>query len=136
MEKVLLDTNILLVAVIKPDALPIDIQQQLTDPTGTVFFSTASIWEIAIKRSLGKESFDFEPEDIYGLALETGFTELPVVSRYCFALTRMVWHHRDPFDRLLVSQAQSIPAYLFTTDGILEKYSELVRKISLRTVPP
>ena len=92
MEKVLLDTNILLVAVIKPDALPIDIQQQLTDPTGTVFFSTASIWEIAIKCSLGKESFDFEPEDIYGLALETGFTELPVVSRYCFALTRMVWH--------------------------------------------
>lgn len=136
MEKVLLDTNILLVAVIKPDALPIDIQQQLTDPTCTVFFSPVSIWEIAIKRSLSKESFDFEPEDIYELALETGFTELLVASRHCFSLTRMAWHHRDPFDRLLVSQAQSIPAYLFTTDGVLEKYSELVKKISLRTVLP
>ncbi|KAB2926226.1 MAG: type II toxin-antitoxin system VapC family toxin [Candidatus Contendobacter sp.] len=131
MEKVLLDTNLLLVATIQPDALPNDIQQQLTDPTCTVFFSTASIWEIAIKRSLGRESFDFEPEDIYRLALETGFTELPVMSRHCFALTRMAWHHRDPFDRLLVVQAQSIPAYLFTTDGVLEKYSELVRKIDL-----
>lgn len=131
MEKVLLDTNILLVAIIQPDTLPHDIQQQLKDPNCTVFFSTASIWEIAIKRSLGRESFDFEPEDIYRLALETGFTELPVVSHHCFALTRMAWHHRDPFDRLLVSQAQSIPAYLFTADGILEKYSELVRKISL-----
>jgi len=131
MEKVLLDTNLLLVATIQPDALPNDIQQQLTDPTCTVFFSTASIWEIAIKRSLGRESFDFEPEDIYRLALETGFTELPVMSHHCFALTRMAWHHRDPFDRLLVVQAQSIPAYLFTADGVLEKYSELVRKIDL-----
>ena len=131
MEKALLDTNLLLVATIQPDALPNDIQQQLTDPTCTVFFSTASIWEIAIKRSLGRESFDFEPEDIYQLALETGFTELPVMSHHCFALTRMAWHHRDPFDRLLVVQAQSIPAYLFTTDGVLEKYSELVRKIDL-----
>lgn len=131
MEKVLLDTNLLLVATIQPDVLPSDIQQQLTDPTCTVFFSTASLWEMAIKRSLGRESFDFEPEDIYRLALDTGFTELPVVARHCFALTRMAWHHHDPFDRLLVAQAQSIPAYLFTTDSVLEKYSELVRKISL-----
>ncbi len=131
MEKVLLDTNILLAATINPDVLPLEVQKQLSDPTCTVFFSTASIWEIAIKRSLGRESFDFEPEDIYRLALETGFTELPVVSRHCFALTHLAWHHRDPFDRLLVSQAQSIPAYLFTTDGVLEQYSELVRKIAL-----
>jgi len=132
MEKVLLDTNVLLAATINPEVLPLEVQKQLSDPTCTVFFSAASIWEIAIKRSLGKESFDFEPEDIYGLALETGFTELPVVSRHCFALSRLAWHHRDPFDRLLVSQAQSIPAYLFTTDGVLENYSDLVRKIALR----
>jgi len=130
MGKVLLDTNILLAATINPDVLPLEVQKQLSDPTCTVFFSTASIWEIAIKRSLGRESFDFEPEDIYRLALETGFTELPVVSHHCFALTHLTWHHRDPFDRLLVSQAQSIPAYLFTTDGVLKQYSELVKKIA------
>ena len=132
MEKVLLDTHILLAATLRPEILPHDIQQQLKDPACAVFFSTASLWEIAIKRSLGKESFDFEPEDIYQLALETGFTELPVISRHCFALTRMPWHHRDPFDRLLVAQAQAIPAYLLTTDGVLAKYSELVRTIALR----
>ena len=132
MEKVLLDTNILLAATINPDVLPVEVQKQLSDPTCTVFFSVASIWEIAIKRSLGRESFDFEPEDIYGLAMETGFTELPVVSRHCFALTHLTWHHRDPFDRLLVSQAQSIPAYLLTADNVLEQYSQLVRKIVLK----
>jgi PIN domain nuclease of toxin-antitoxin system len=44
----------------------------------------------------------------------------------------MAWHHRDPFDRLLVAQAQSIPAYLLTTDGVLEQYSELVKRITLK----
>lgn len=56
----MLDTNILLAATINPDVLPVGVQKQLSDPTCTVFFSSASIWEIAIKRSLGKESFDFE----------------------------------------------------------------------------
>ncbi|WP_296651627.1 hypothetical protein [Thiobacillus sp. 63-78] len=45
----------------------------------------------------------------------------------------MPWHHRDPFDRLLIAQAQSIPAYLLTTDAVLEHYSELVRRIAVKS---
>lgn len=128
----LLDTNILLAALISPDTLPADIQTQLCDPANSILFSAASIWEIAIKYSLGREDFNFRPEDIQQLALETGFTELPVMSNHCHRITDLPWHHRDPFDRLLVSQAHAIPAYLLTADELLAKYSDLVRVVTLR----
>lgn len=131
-EKLLLDTNILLAAVINPDTLPMDIQAQLQDPKNSILFSAASIWEIAIKRSLGRDDFNFQPEDIQSLALETGFTELPIQSDHCHRLVDLPWHHRDPFDRLLVSQAQSIPAYLLTSDALLANYSELVRVVTIK----
>jgi PIN domain nuclease of toxin-antitoxin system len=97
-----------------------------------IFFSAASIWEVGIKRSLNREGFDFFPEDIRHLALETGFTELPVRSEYCCAVARLPWHHRDPFDRLLVAQALAQPARLLTSDGILSLYSDLVLRVALR----
>lgn len=128
----LLDTNILLAALIRPDTLPEDIQAQLCDPANTILFSAASLWEIAIKCSLGREDFNFRPEDIQQLALETGFTELPVMSNHCHRIADLPWHHRDPFDRLLVAQALAIPAYLLTTDALLAKYSDLVRVVTLR----
>ncbi len=128
----LLDTNILLAALIRPDSLPEDIQAQLCDPANTILFSAASLWEIAIKRSLGREDFNFRPEDIQQLALETGFDELPVMSSHCHRIADLPWHHRDPFDRLLVSQAQAMPAYLLTTDALLAKYSDLVRVVVLK----
>lgn len=131
-QKWLLDTNILLAALIKPEILPTDTQTLLQNPASTVYFSAASLWEIATKHSLGRDDFDFLPEDIHQLALQTGFTELPIASSHSYAIARMAWHHRDPFDRLLVAQAQSIPAYLLTTDGVLEQYSELVKRITLK----
>jgi PIN domain nuclease of toxin-antitoxin system len=130
--QLLLDTNILLAALIAPDSLPAEVQAQLCDPANTILFSAASIWEIAIKCSLGKEDFNFRPEDIQQLALETGFTELPVMSHHCHRITDLPWHHRDPFDRLLVAQAQAIPAYLLTTDELLARYSDLIRVVVLR----
>lgn len=133
-QKWLLDTNVLLAALIKPEVLPTDTQKLLQDPTSTVYFSAASLWEIAIKQSLGRDDFDFLPEDIHQLALQTGFTELPIASSHSDAIARMPWHHRDPFDRLLIAQAQSIPAYLLTTDAALEQYSELVKRIAVKSV--
>lgn len=125
----LLDTNVLLMALINPDVLPMSIRALLQDRGESIYFSVASIWEVAIKYSLGREDFDFEPQDIRQLAIQTGFTELPVESIHCYPLAHMDWHHRDPFDRLLVAQAKSIPAFLLTTDGTLQRYSELVRVI-------
>ena len=131
-QKWLLDTNVLLAALIKPEVLPSDTQTLLQNPTSTVYFSAASLWEIAIKHSLGRDDFDFLPEDVHQLALQTGFTELTITSSHSYAIARMAWHHRDPFDRLLVAQAQALPAYLLTTDSEMEQYSELVKRITIK----
>lgn len=128
----LLDTNVLLAALLAPKRLPQEVMLGLSDPFNTVYFSSASIWEVAIKRSLNRADFDFKPEDIHQLALATPFTELAVKGDHSFPLTNMPWHHRDPFDRLLVSQAQSLPAYLLTTDATLSQYSDLVVQITLK----
>lgn len=128
----LLDTNILLAAVIAPERLPGDVADLLQDSRNEVFFSAASLWEIAIKRSLNRVEFDFLPEDIHRLALETGFVELPVLSAHCYAVTHLPWHHREPFDRLLVAQALALPARLLTSDEMLTRYSDLVQRFALR----
>lgn len=128
----LLDTNILLAATIAPERLPSEVADVLRDPLTEIFFSAASIWEIGIKCSLNRAGFDFSPEDIHHLALETGFAELPVRAEHCYAVARMPWHHRDPFDRLLVAQAQALPARLLTSDAMLPRYSDLVTRVVLR----
>lgn len=128
----LLDTNVLLAALLAPERLPQEVAAGLSDPANTVYFSAASIWEIAIKRSLDRADFDFSPQDIHRLALETGFTELMVKGEDCYPVASLPWHHRDPFDRLLVAQAQSLPAYLLTTDRVLKQYSELVVHLTLK----
>lgn len=128
----LLDTNVLLATLLAPERLPQEVVAGVSDSSNTVYFSSASIWEIAIKRSLNRADFDFSPEDIHRLAQDTGFTELTVKGEDCYRLVNMPWHHRDPFDRLLIAQAQSLPAYLLTTDGVLSQYSELVVHLTLR----
>lgn len=128
----LLDTNVLLAALLAPERLPPEVAAGLTDTSNTVYFSAASLWEIAIKRSLNRADFDFSPEDIHRLALATSFTELCVKGEDCYPLVNLPWHHRDPFDRLLVAQTQSLPAYLLTTDSVLRQYTELVIHLTLR----
>ncbi|WP_084288102.1 type II toxin-antitoxin system VapC family toxin [Desulfovermiculus halophilus] len=128
----LLDTNVLLAATLDPERLPEETALTLRDPSTIIYFSAASIWEIGIKKSLGRNNFDFYPDDIHQLALETGFTELPVFAKHCYVIARLPWHHRDPFDRLLIAQAIDIRSYLVTTDSILPKYSDLVIHIKFK----
>ena len=132
MSPCLLDTNILLAATIAPERLPPQVQATLIDPGIQVLFSAASIWEIAIKYSLNRTSFDFQPQDVHTLALETGFTELPITAEHTHATASMPWHHRDPFDRLLIAQAAHLQARLYTSDATLPKYSDLITLVTLR----
>ena len=127
---ILLDTHILLWAITEPERLPTEVQARLMDPHRTVFFSTASIWEIGIKASLGKTDFPFQPHPVYALAIETGFTELAVTSVHACAVARLPWLHRDPFDRLLVAQAKILGLRLLTVDTVLVAYSDLVELIN------
>lgn len=88
----LLDTHILLSAVFAPECLPQVVQDDLMDAGNTVFFSAASIWEIAIKQSLNRTDFDFLPENIQNLAVETGFSKLAIGAEQCYAVARLPWH--------------------------------------------
>jgi PIN domain nuclease of toxin-antitoxin system len=128
----LLDTNILLAATIAPERLPPETADLLRDSRNPVYFSAASIWEIAVKHALNRQDFDFLPEDIHRLALDTGFAELPIHADHCYPVARLPWHHRDPFDRLLIAQAQTLPARLLTADSALPAYSDLVTLVALR----
>lgn len=126
---VLLDTHVLLWALDAPQRLPPPVAALLESPKTTVYFSAASIWEVAIKAPLGKIDFAYTPEAIAQAARDTGFVELPVSAEHGAWVARLPMHHRDPFDRLLVAQALSLPARLVTADAALLAYTELVQLI-------
>ena len=125
----LLDTHVLLWTLGAPERLPQDIVAQIESRETTVYFSAASIWEIATKTALGKVDFQYSPEDIAQAAKDTGFVELPVSAAHAAKVGRLPLHHRDPFDRLLIAQILLLPAQLITADSALPPYSELVRLV-------
>lgn len=127
MSRILLDTQVLLWSFFELHRLPADVADEVSDGASEVLFSAASIWEIAIKTTLGKADFTFDPADITQKALATGYRELPVFSAAASLVAGLPLHHRDPFDRLLVAQAMAEPARLLTSDKKLVQYSELVR---------
>jgi PIN domain nuclease of toxin-antitoxin system len=127
--RLLLDTHILLWALIEPGRLDSDLRDILESPEHTVLFSAASVWEMSIKAALGRADFKVAPNRIVAEALDVGFEELPVRSAAALAVATLPHHHRDPFDRLLVAQAMTEPARLYTADAALAVYSELVVRV-------
>jgi PIN domain nuclease of toxin-antitoxin system len=124
--RLLLDTHILVWALIEPARLRPAVRETLESRENEILFSAASIWEIAIKAALGRGDFGVAPEAFVEEALYAGFAELPVRSNAALRVAGLPRHHRDPFDRLLVAQAMTEPAMLYTADALLGAYSELV----------
>lgn len=127
--RLLLDTHALLWLLSGRNGIDKSTREVLADPANEVLFSAASIWEIAIKSQLGRLDFGFRPEEIAQAARESGFEELPVRSAAASRVASLPMHHRDPFDRLLIAQAITEPARLYTADALLPGYSELVTLI-------
>jgi PIN domain nuclease of toxin-antitoxin system len=127
--RLLLDTNVLLRALIDPSQLKPNINSLLEDPDNEVLFSAASVWKMAIKAALGRADFRVAPARIVADAQTSGFVELPVRAAAALKVGSLPQHHRDPFDRLLVAQAMTEPAMLYTTDAQLCLYSELVVQV-------
>jgi len=127
--RLLLDIHILLWALDTPECLPDSLREQLESPETEVYFSAASIWEMAIKSALGKVSFHYSPDQIAEGARMTGFVEIPIASEHAAGVARLPLHHADPFDRLLVAQALAMPARLVTADTALIVYSELIEYV-------
>lgn len=124
--RILLDTHVLLWALVSPERLPRAALTLVETSATEVLFSAASILEIAIKAALGRADFAFPPAEIAEEAVRAGFVELPVRASAAARVAALPWHHRDPFDRLLVAQALDEPARLLTADRALLPYSDLV----------
>lgn len=122
----LLDTHVLLWALLTPERLNSEGLALIEDKQNKVWFSAASIWEIAIKAGLKREDFKARPEAVTQSAIDTGFTEMPICADAAMRVESMPLHHRDPFDRLLIAQALHAPARFLTADAVLGQYSELV----------
>lgn len=127
--RILLDTHLLIWSLDEPVRLPEHVRDAVEAPENEILFSVVSIWEAAIKFALGRSDFPYEPADLVAAALETGFVEAPIKSDAAVRVSSLPQHHRDPFDRLLVAQAMSEGAFLYTSDAQLKPYSDLVRVI-------
>jgi len=127
--RVLLDTHVLVWALIEPQRLSQKVRATLEHPAHEILFSAASVWEIAIKAALGKAQFKVAPARLFEAALAVGFVELPVRAQAALKVQTLPHHHRDPFDRLLVAQAIAESAVLYTADSQLARYSDLVELI-------
>jgi PIN domain nuclease of toxin-antitoxin system len=127
--KLLLDTQLLLWAAGQPERLSEAARKLLNDPQNELSFSAASLWEIAIKNSLGREDFRVEPRLLRRGLLDNDYVELPVTSQHAVSIDGLPPLHKDPFDRLLLSQALTEGITLLTTDSILTQYPGPVRKV-------
>lgn len=125
----LLDTQLLLWTSAQPERLTPSARKQLDDPANDLLFSAASLWEVAIKNSLGREDFRVEPRLLRRALLDNGYAELPITSQHAVNVDGLPLIHKDPFDRLLLSQALTEGLMLLTTDAQLARYGGPVRKV-------
>ena len=119
-------------ALAQPHRLDEETRATIESGASEVLFSVASIWEIAIKAGLGRTDFTVKPAEIARTAVDIGFVELVIRSDAAALVAELPRYHRDPFDRVLVAQAMTEPATLYTADDRLARYSELVRRIAAR----
>ena len=119
MPRLLLDTHVLLWALEDSQALSVDARQSIADTRNEVFVSAVSIWEMAIKRSLGKLR---APDNLADTVQEAGFAALPITLSHAEQAGMLPPHHRDPFDRMLVAQALAEGLVVVTDDAHIPKY--------------
>ena len=118
--RLLLDTHILLWAA--AGALPSGARRFFDDPAVALLFSPASIWEVVIKRALGRSDFDVDPALFYTGLLNAGYEELAISGRHTLLVSSLPPLHKDPFDRILLAQSQAEQIPLLTSDEVVAAY--------------
>jgi PIN domain nuclease of toxin-antitoxin system len=127
--KLLLDTHLLLWAAGRPDQLPAAAHALLEDPTNELRFSAASMWEITIKRGLGRDDFQVDPRLLRRGLLDNGYGELAITSEHAIAVDLLPPIHKDPFDRILIAQSTVEGITLLTADPLVAQYPGSVRQV-------
>lgn len=120
--KLLLDTHVLLWAAGTPDRLSETARLMIEDPTNELHFSAASLWEITIKRGLGRSDFSVDGRVLRRALLDNGYQELVITSEHAVFIDSLPAMHKDPFDRILVAQATVEGITLLTADALVGQY--------------
>jgi PIN domain nuclease of toxin-antitoxin system len=124
--RLLVDTHLLLWAAARSRRLPRTARDLLEHASNQVFYSAASLWEIAIKLALRREGFAVDIEALRPAFARMGFEELAVTGLHAERLVTLPSIHRDPFDRMLVAQSLTESLRLLTNDAVLARYSDAV----------
>lgn len=121
--KLLVDTNILLWWFLRSERLPAKLRATLADAANGVFASAVSTWEIAVKSALGRLSLPGEPAQYLPDRFRRAqIQELPITAAHTYGVFALPKHHADPFDRLLIAQAQLEAMTIVTADRTFKKY--------------
>ncbi len=118
----LLDTHVLLWAAQNSPKLTTGMRSAIDNPSSTIYFSVASIWEIVIKSALGRADFRVDADRLRSRALLANYEELPVRGHHVLAVAALPPIHHDPFDRILLAQANAEEIELLTADGVVLSY--------------
>lgn len=127
--KLLMDTHLLLWAAGAPERLSAEARALMEDTENVLIFSAASLWEIAIKRGLGRDDFQVDPHLLRRGLLDNSYVELPITGAHALAVDTLPPLHKDPFDRILLAQALSEGILLLTSDALVAKYPAPVRQV-------
>ena len=126
---VLLDTQLLLWAAGQPDRLTTRAIAILEAEESVPHFSVASLWEVVIKTGLGRDDFRVDPSALRRNLLDNGYRELTISSAHILAVAGLTLLHKDPFDRLLIAQANIEGLTLVTSDSIVARYSPSIVQV-------
>ena len=127
--KYILDTHVLLWAASNSSRLSAEVKFLLSEKENELFFSAASLWEVAIKNGLGRKDFKVEPHLLRRGLLDNGYSELPVTSEHAVGVSALPDIHKDPFDRILIAQSIAEGFTLMTADGLIAKYPGPIMQI-------
>ena len=125
----LLDTHVLLWAAAEPERLSDETVGLINDQGNKVYFSAASLWEIVIKAGLDRPDFQVDPHLLRRGLIENGYLERPITSQHTLAISHLPDIHKDPFDRILVAQAESEGFLLLTAGELVARYPGPIRRV-------
>jgi PIN domain nuclease of toxin-antitoxin system len=127
--KLLLDTHLLLWAAGTPEKMSVNALDLIEESQNELYFSPASLLEIAIKNSLGRPDFQVDVRILRRGLLDNGYSELPITSEHAVFISNLPPLYKDPFDRILIAQATVEGFTLLTVDAIVAQYPGSIRKV-------
>jgi len=122
MMDIIVDTHAAIWFITDNKQLPESSKKIIEEPENNCYISIATLWEMGIKYSLGKLKLKAELKRIFELFFESGFLLLPITPDHILTNASLVFHHRDPFDRLIIAQAKREGYALISKDAEFDKY--------------